>query len=316
MTGLLQNLRYALRQLRNNPGFAAVAVITLGLGIGANTALFSVVNGVLLSRLPYPEPERLVTLSESKPNFEYGSISYLNFRDWQKENRAFSAMAIYRSTAFSLTGSGEPVQVSGEFVSSDLFSILGVKPLVGRLFAPGEDEVGAAPIALISAGLWQRKFSSAVDVLGKNLTLDGKNVTIVGIIPSTFHFVAPSFPERREVFLPVGQWGNPMLQKRGAGLGIHGIGRMKPGVSIEQARADMARVTGNLATAFPDVNKGIGASLVPLKQQMVGAVRPLRLWKNESCWKISTRKFSTSKKSRSRPSGTVRKISERSQNIF
>jgi len=277
MTGLLQNLRYALRQLRNNPGFAAVAVITLGLGIGANTALFSVVNGVLLSRLPYPEPERLVTLSESKPNFEYGSISYLNFRDWQKENRAFSAMAIYRSTAFSLTGSGEPVQVSGEFVSSDLFSILGVKPLVGRLFAPGEDEVGTAPIALISTGLWQRKFSSAADVLGKNLTLDGKNVTIVGVIPSTFHFVAPSFPEQREVFLPIGQWGNPLLQKRGAGLGIHGIGRMKPGVSIEQARADMARVTGNLATAFPDVNKGIGASLVPLKQQMVGAVRPLLL---------------------------------------
>src|SRR5262249_38727420 len=138
MTGLLQNIRYALRQLRNNPGFAAVAVITLALGIGANTALFSVVNGGLLSRLPYPEPERLVTLSESKPNFEYGSISYPNFRDWQKENRAFFAMAIYRSTAFSLTGSGEPVQVSGEFVSADLFSILGVKPLTGRLFASGE----------------------------------------------------------------------------------------------------------------------------------------------------------------------------------
>ena len=153
MTELLQNIRHALRQLRNNPGFATVAVVTLALGIGANTALFSVVNGVLLSRLPYPEPERLVSLSESKPNFEYGSISYPNFRDWKKENRAFSALAIYRSTAFSLTGSGEPVQVSGEFVSTDLFSILGVKPLMGRLFASGEDEVGGAPIALISAGV-------------------------------------------------------------------------------------------------------------------------------------------------------------------
>src|SRR6266567_4742271 len=277
MNGALQNIRYAIRQLCNNPGFTAIAVITLALGIGANSALFSVVNGVLLSRLPYPEPERIVTLSESKPNFEYGSISYPDFRDWQKGNRAFSAMAIYRSTAFSLTGSGEPVQVSGEFVSSDLFPILGVKPLMGRPFAPGEDEVRAAPIALISAGLWRRKFSSTRDILGKNITLDGRDFAIVGVIPTTFHYSAPSFPERREVFLPIGQWSNPLLQKRGAGLGIHGIGRLRPGVSIEQARADMLRVTGNLASAFPDVDKGVGARLVPLKQQMVGAVRPLLL---------------------------------------
>jgi len=232
MAELLQNTRYALRQLRNRPEFATVAVITLALGIGANTALFSIVNGVLFSRLPYPEPERLVTLSESKPNFEYGSISYPNFRDWQKENRAFSALAIYRSTAFSLTGSGEPIQVSGEFVSGDLFSILGVTPLVGRMFVSGEDEVGRAPVALISAGLWQRKFSSASDILGRTLTLDGRDFTVVGVIPTDFHFAAPSFPERRDVFLPIGQWSNPLLQKRGAGLGIHGIGRLKPGVSI------------------------------------------------------------------------------------
>jgi putative ABC transport system permease protein len=277
MAELLQNTRYALRQLRNRPEFATVAVITLALGIGANTALFSIVNGVLYSRLPYPEPERLVTLSESKPNFEYGSISYPNFRDWQKENRAFSALAIYRSTAFSLTGSGEPIQVSGEFVSGDLFSILGVTPLVGRVFVSGEDEVGRAPVALISAGLWQRTFSSASDILGRTLTLDGRDFTVVGVIPTDFHFAAPSFPERRDVFLPIGQWSNPLLQKRGAGLGIHGIGRLKPGVSIEQARTDMGRVTGNLAAAFPVVNKGIGASVVPLKEQVVGAVRPLLL---------------------------------------
>jgi putative ABC transport system permease protein len=277
MTGVLQNIRYAGRQLRNRPGFAAVAVVTLTLGIGANTALFSVVNGVLIRRLPYPRPQELVALSESKPNFEYGSISYPNFRDWQTENRTFSAMAIYRSTAFSLTGSGEPVQVSGEFVSSELFPILGVRPVMGRTFVPGEDEVGAVPVALISAGLWQRKFSSSRDIVGKNVTLDGKDFTIVGVIPSTFRFTAPSFPEQREVFLPIGQWGNPFLQKRGAGLGIHGIGRLKSGLTIKQARADMARVTANLAAAFPGSNKGIGASLVPLKQQMVGEVRPLLL---------------------------------------
>ena len=229
MNGALQNIRYAIRQLCNNPGFTAIAVITLALGIGANSALFSVVNGVLLSRLPYPEPERIVTLSESKPNFEYGSISYPDFRDWQKGNRAFSAMASYRSTAFSLTGSGEPVQVSGEFVSSDLFPILGVKPLMGRTFAPGEDEAGAAPIALISAGLWRRKFSSARDILGKNITLDGRDFAIVGVIPTTFHYSAPSFPERREVFLPIGQWSNPLLQIREPMLHVAGNCRARLG---------------------------------------------------------------------------------------
>src|SRR6185503_10900705 len=168
MSELLQNTRYALRQLRNRPEFATVAVLTLALGIGANTALFSIVNGVLFSRLPYPEPERLVTLSESKPNFEYGSISYPNFRDWQRNNRTFSAMAIYRAYAFSLTGSGEAEQVSGEFVSSDLFPLLGVNPATGRVFAAGEDKVGAAPLAMISAGLWRRKFSSSREVIGRS----------------------------------------------------------------------------------------------------------------------------------------------------
>src|SRR5580700_5261314 len=157
MTDLLQDLRYATRQLRKNPGFTIVAVVMLALGIGVNTVIFSVVNGVMLSPLPFPKPDELVTLHENKPNFEGGSLSYPNFRDWQKDNRSFSSMAISRPYAFSLTGSGDAEQVNGAFVSSDFFSILGVNPVVGRTFAPGEDEVGAGPIALISAGLWQRK---------------------------------------------------------------------------------------------------------------------------------------------------------------
>ncbi len=277
MNGLLQDVRGALRQFRKNPGFTAVALLTLALGIGANTALFSVVNGVLLSRLPYPQPDRLVTVSESKPNFEYGSISYPNFRDWQKDNRTFSAMAVYRSYAFSLTGSGEAIQVNGEFVSSDLFPMLGVKPLLGRAFGPGEDQVGADPVAMISAGLWQRKFSSAPDILGKSIVLDGKDYTIIGVIPANFRFRVPSFPDRRDVFVPIGQWENPLLQKRAAGLGIHGTGRLKPGVTIEQAQADMDGVTRNLSTAFPDADKGVGAKLRPLKQAMVGEVQPFLL---------------------------------------
>src|SRR3954451_8777163 len=182
MTGLLQDLRYALRQFRKEPGLAAVVIITVALGIGANTALFSVVNGVLLNPLPYPHPEQLVALRESKANFEFGSIPYPNFRDWQKDNRTFSSMAVWRNSAFSLTGRGEAEQVNGQFISSDFFSIFGVKPVVGRAIAPGEDEIGTAPVALISEGLWRRKFGAAPDVLGNGITLDGVGYSIIGVI--------------------------------------------------------------------------------------------------------------------------------------
>ncbi len=277
MTGLFQDVRYSLRQFRKNPGFTAVALLTLTLGIGVNTALFSVINGVLLSPLPFPQPNQLLTLHENKPHFEGGSLSYPNFRDWQKDNHTFSSLAIARSYPFSLTGMGEAEQVAGEFISSDFFSVLGVNPAIGRTFTQDEDQVGAgSPVALISAGLWQRKFSSTPDILGKTITLDAKGYTIVGVIPADFHLAIPGFSESL-VYVPIGQWSNPLLPQRGAGLGIHGIGRLKPGVTIEQARADMAQVTHNLAEAFPDADKGITAKLTPLKEQMVGHVRSFLL---------------------------------------
>ena len=272
----MEDVRYGLRMLRKNPGFTAVAVLTLALGIGANTALFSVVNGVLLDPLPFPQADRLVTLHESKPNFDRGSISYPNFLDWQEQNRTFSAMAISRATAFSLTGTGEAQQVNSEFVSSDFFSLLGLKPVIGRTFAPEDDRIGAAPVALVSAGFWERKLNSGRDVLGKALTLDGKNYTIVGVIPASFHLLLPSFRDS-DVYVPIVHWNNSLLFSRGAGLGIHGIGRLKPGVTIEQAQSDMDAVTRGLAAAYPDADKGIGAKLVPLKQEMVGNVRPFLL---------------------------------------
>ena len=277
MNGFLQDLRYAVRQFAKTPGLTMIVVITIALGVGANAALFSVVNGVLLNPLPYPQPEQLVTLHESKPNFETGSISYPNFRDWRKDNHTFSAMAISRSSTFGLTGTGEALQLNGEFVSSDYFSILGVKPLLGRTFAPGEDEIGATPIALISEGLWRRKFASATGIVGKGMTLDGRGFTIIGVIPASFNFAMLGSSAQSEVFVPVGQWQNNLLNSRSAGLGFHGVGRLKPGVTIEQAAADMRTVTNNLAVAFPDANKGIGTKLIPLKQWMVGGVRPLLL---------------------------------------
>jgi predicted permease len=277
MNGWLQDLRYAVRQLRRSPGLTVVVILTIALGVGANTALFSVVNGVLLNPVPYPHPDQLVTLHESKPNFDSGSISFPNFRDWRKDNHTFSAMAISRGYAFSLTGAGDAVQVNGEFVASDFFSILGVRSLLGRTFAPGEDEIGATPIAVIGEGLWRRKFASAPDFVGKSMTLDGRGYTVIGVIPASFYFPMGGFSARSEVFVPVGQWKNNLLDMRSAGLGFHGIGRLRPGVSIEQAAADMNAVTNGLAAAFPDANKGIGAKLVPLKQWLVGGVQPLLL---------------------------------------
>jgi predicted permease len=276
METVFHDLRYGVRMALKSPAFATVAVITLALGIGANTAVFSIVNGVLLNPLPFPQADQLVALGENKANFENGSISYPNFRDWQKGSRSFSAMAVSRVFSFNLIGAGETEQVDGDLVSSDFFSILGVKPVMGRLFMAGEDEVGAAPVALIGEDLWRRKFSSSPEILGKSITLGPKGYTVVGIIPARFHLSLPSF-RNGEIFVPAGQWNNPLLLNRGAGLGFHGIARLQPGVTVEQARADMEAVSGDLAAAFPDTDKGIRANLIPLKQQIVGHVRPLLL---------------------------------------
>ncbi len=273
---LMQDLRFGVRKIVKSPGFTAVAILTLALAIGANTALFSVVNGVLLNPLPYPEPEQLVTLHESKPNFEAGSISWPNFRDWRTDNRTFSMMGISRGSSFNLTGTDNPEQVRAQFVSSDFLPMLGVKPVIGRMFAEGEDEIGASPIVIISAGFWNRKLGSAQGVLGKGLILDGRSYTIVGVVPANFNLQVGVF-RACDLYMPIGQWTNSALHLRMAGLGIHGIGRLKPGVTIQQARSDMARVTGYLAEAYPDADKGIGATLIPLKEQMVGDVRWLLL---------------------------------------
>ena len=271
-----RDLRYAARMLRKNPGFTAVAILTLALGIGANTSLFSVVNGVLLNPLPYPHPEQLVTLSESKPNFDSGSISYPNFRDWQKDNHSFSSIAISRAYSFSLTGMGEAEQLRARFISSDFFPLLGVHPVVGRTFVPGEDEIGAAPIAMISAGLWNHKFGSSPEAMGKSLTLDGREYTIVGVFPADFElFLRSSLAA--DVYVPIGQWNNPLLPHRGAGLGIHGVGRLKPGVTMRQARADMDQISRNLAAAYPDTNKGRSAHLQSFRDDMVGDAQPILL---------------------------------------
>ncbi len=219
---LTQDLRFGVRTLTKSRGFTAVAILTLALGIGANTALFSVVNGVLFNPLPYPEPEQLVTLHESKPNFDAGSISFPNFQDWRKDNSTFSMMGISRGYSFNLTGAGEAGQVRAQLVSTDFLPMLGVKPVIGRLFEEGEDEFGASPIVIISEGFWNRKFASARDVLGKGLTLDGRSYSIAGVVPANFNLKVGVF-QASDLYVPIGQWTNPALHLRMAGLGIHGL---------------------------------------------------------------------------------------------
>jgi predicted permease len=270
------DIRFGLRTLAKSPGFTAIAVLTLALGIGANTALFSVVGGVLLNPLPFPQADQIVVIGENKANFVNGSVSYPNFRDWQKENKTFSSMAVYRARTFTFTGVGDAEQVRGQFISPDFFSELGVNPVIGRTFAAGEDEIGRAPIALIGEEFWKRKFGGTADVLGKTVTLDGKGYSIVGVIPARFDLYLQA-TRVKEVYLPIGQWNNNLLPDRGAGLGIRVVARLKSGVTLAQANSDMDRVSANLAAAYPDKDKGISANLIPLKKWVVGNIQPMLL---------------------------------------
>lgn len=277
MQTLLQDLRYGLRMLAKSPSFTAIAVLTLALGIGANTVLFSVVNGVLLNALPFPAPDGLVALFTNRIHFERASISYPNFLDWQRENQTFASMAAFRPDDFNLTGAGEAEHLRGEMVSADFFSTLGVKPAVGRWFTPEEDRLGGAPVVVISAGLWKRKFGSAPDIVNGKMTLNGTEYTIVGVLPATFTLRMQNFPENNEVYVPIGQWTDVIFRDRSAGLGTKAIGRLKAGITVEQARADMVSIANRLAEAYPVEDKDSGVTVMSLKESMVREIKPFLL---------------------------------------
>ena len=275
MNTFLQDLKYALRTLRKSPGFAAIAILTLALGIGANTALFSVVNGVLLSPLPYPEPDRLATLYSKTPQFEESSISYPNFLDWQRQNNSFTALAAWRSDSFNMTGSGEPERLRGEMVSSEFFPILGVNALVGRTFTANDDHPGAAPVVIFSNAFWQRRFGGSRKIVGQSISLNGTAYTVIGVLPANFYYTGNNFGRVPEIFLPLGQWTDKTFLDRRVGMGMDAMGRLKPGVTLAQARADMDGVAQNLARAYPDADKNSGITVHSLKQDMTGDVASL-----------------------------------------
>jgi predicted permease len=277
LDSFLQDIRFGLRMLCKNPGFTAVAVLTLALGIGANTAVFSVVNGVLLKPLPYAQPDRLVAVYAKNKAFDHSSISYPNFLDWVRDQHSFSGLAAYRGDDYNLTGMGEPQRVSAEMVSANFFPILGINPVIGRQFRPEEDQIGAQPVALISGGFWEREFGSSRDAVGKTLDLNGIGYTIVGVIPASFQYQSFNFQDNTDVFVPIGQWSNAIFRRRDANMGMDAIGRLKPGITLAQAKDDMDAIAARLAEAYPGADRDSGIALYSLQQDLVGHIRPFLL---------------------------------------
>jgi predicted permease len=270
MTILSQDLQYAVRLFRKSPGFTAIAILTLALGIGANTTLFSVLNGVLLNPLPYPHSEQLVSLYASTPGVDRAPLVYLNFLDWQRDSRTFSSMAIYRNQDYNFTGTAEAERLSGYMISAGFFSTLGVQPVLGRTFRLDDDQVGAGPVVILGGGLWARKFGSSPDVIGKALALNGVSYTVVGVVPASFKF----YGRDRDVYTPIGQWNDPSFRDRRISVSAHAAGRLKPGVPLPRAQAEMDVVARNLAAAFPVADKESGIKLVSLREDLVGNVQP------------------------------------------
>ncbi|HEY7893548.1 MAG TPA: ABC transporter permease [Gemmatimonadaceae bacterium] len=273
MNTLIQDTRYAIRTLLRSPAFAAIAILTLALGIGANTALFSVVNGVLLDPLPYPDPGRLVALYGKAPGADHSPISYPNFLDWQRDTRSFSSIALYHNEDYNFTGAGEAERVSGYMISASFFHTLGVRPMLGRGFRTDEDVVGAAPVVVLGAGLWHRRFGGSPSVIGSSIDLNGTAYTVIGVMSPDFTF----YGHDRDVYTPIGQWNDPTFLDRNAVFSSGMVGRLAPGVTLAQATADLQNVAAHLAEEYPEADKGVGATAVALQDDQVGSVQPVLL---------------------------------------
>src|SRR5262249_31302527 len=195
-----------------------------------------------------------------------------NFLDWKKDNRSFASLAAFRSDNYNLTGMGEPQRVHLHMVSAEFFDVLDIQPIAGRSFRPEEDLPGASPVAILGAGLWKSNFGGSLSIVGQSITLNGKSYTVIGVAKQEVPFMS-----RSEVYVPIGQWNDPTFRDRRIGMGTNAIGRLKPGLTQEQAQADMSRVAERLAAAYSDSNKGVGGGLVPLKTDVVGDVRGILL---------------------------------------
>ena len=269
----LQDIRFAFRRFRKDPAFIAVTIVTLALGIGATSAIFSVVNGVLLRPLPFPHSDRVVLLMEQTKQFPRLSVSYQNFADWRGQAQSYESVAAVRNTVVTLSGSGEPERLPAQMATANLFSTLGINVTGGRTFSPEEDKAGGPNVVLISYSLWQRRFAGAQDAIGRSLTLDDKPYTIIGVLPQDYQ-VLLQIPD---VLLPFEPWAKTLPDDRAWHPGIFPIARVKPGVTLEQARSELTGIAQALEKQYPIYNTGTGAFVNPIQDQMVDNARPALL---------------------------------------
>jgi putative ABC transport system permease protein len=256
---LWQDLRFGLRMLIKKPGFTLTAVLTLALGIGANTAIFSVVNAVLLTPLPYPASDRLVFVSEHTQQVDNIPVAWPNFLDWREQNNTMEQIGVYNRDSYNLTGGGDPERLPAAQVSADLLSALGVGAALGRIFSVEEDQPGSSPVALLSYALWQRKYGGDPNILDRTIILNDRGYTVIGVLPAGFQF-----PGRVDLWLPAGQLSGTDWRNRGNHPGLSGVARLKPGVTIEQARADLDAIALRLEEQYPDTNRDHRVALAPL----------------------------------------------------
>src|SRR5215211_5135963 len=273
LADLLHDLRYAVRLQRKNPGFTIVAVIALALGIGANTAIFSVVNTVLLRPLPYKDPEGLVMVWEdaTKQGYPRETPAAANFVDWRDQNQVFEGMAAISDESFNLTGAGDPERLEGRRVSANLFPLLGVDPQIGRVFSVSEDQSGSQRVVLLSYRLWHRRFGGDPGIVGKSLTLNGEIYTVVGVMPARFQFPSSD----NQVWVPIAFTPEQVASRNRHYLEV--FAKLKPGVTLAQAQTEMSTIATRLQQQYPDENEDLGAVVTSLHEHLVGDIKPALL---------------------------------------
>ena len=265
----MSDLRYAIRGLVARPGFSLVAILTLALGIGANTAIFTVVNVVLLRPLPFHDPQQLMLIVERNGPFPATqTTSWQNYADWRDQSRSFQNFGAFRNLTMTLSGGTEPERVPAKMLSAAVLPALGVSPAIGRGFAGGDDVAGAQGVALLSDSLWRRRFGAAPDAVGRAITLDNQPYTIVGIMPPFFQLLQPA-----DVFLPMGPWAATLPDDRGWHPGIWPLARLAPGTTVDQARAEMKLISERLEKDYPTFNRNLTAEVRPLQEFAVQNVR-------------------------------------------
>ena len=273
MRNFLEDIRFGLRRIRFNPGTALAVILVLALGIGANTAIFTIVDAVLLRPLPYKDPGQLTMLWETEPELPSAPVTGPDYQDWQTMTHSYQAIAAGTEGLFNLTGSGEPQRVNGFAVAANMLDLFGISPALGRSFQAGEDQPGRDREVVLTYGLWQRAFGGDRAILGRTIALDGKNYSVIGVMPEQFRF-PKMWGLDAELFVPMVIGAEPWQKLRGSHW-LFVMGRLRPGVSVSAADAELKTIAKNLEKSYPDTNAQIGAHVVGLHEQLTGKTAPL-----------------------------------------